>query len=134
MLRCWEDKPEDRPTFTKIRNKLEEMMMRDKPYFDPCSVDETRDYFNVPSFNSIEDYPEGIEDEVFDGIFGEKKDKEDQEKSVNGGCHGDSDKEDRDSEPEKHVSESKENPRDIGLGDIETLLYRRQYNTSSFST
>ncbi|XP_032232629.2 uncharacterized protein LOC5507990 [Nematostella vectensis] len=52
MLSCWKDKPEDRPTFENLRSTLEDLMMRDNPYFDPSAVDESRDYYNVPSFNS----------------------------------------------------------------------------------
>ncbi|EDO36534.1 predicted protein, partial [Nematostella vectensis] len=37
MLSCWKDKPEDRPTFENLRSTLEDLMMRDNPYFDPSA-------------------------------------------------------------------------------------------------
>ena len=64
MIDCWKDIPEERPTFTQIREKLEEMMQRDNPYLDFSVLDETREYYNVPSFNSLQD--ETTDDELFE--------------------------------------------------------------------
>lgn len=69
MYTCWKELPEDRPTFEDIRSKLEEMMTRDNPYFDPSAVDESRDYYNVPSFNSAPDPDD--DDDVIGDIIGE---------------------------------------------------------------
>lgn len=75
MLNCWQEIPDDRPNFATLGLKLEEMMMRDNPYFDPSSVDESHDYYQVPSFKSIED-ADKLDDEVFEEIFGGKIEQE----------------------------------------------------------
>lgn len=81
MLNCWQEFPDDRPTFTDLTLKLEEMMMRNNPYFDPNSVDESRDYYHVPSFKSIEDSDQ-LDPELLEKIFGGKIDQ-DQDASEN---------------------------------------------------
>lgn len=55
MMDCWKENPDQRPGFTQLREKLEFMMQKDNPYLDLSAVDETREYYNVPSFNSIMD-------------------------------------------------------------------------------
>lgn len=52
MQLCWQESPDDRPSFSQLRDKLEEMMQVDNPYLDLSNVDESRAYYNVPSFNS----------------------------------------------------------------------------------
>ena len=64
MTDCWMENPDDRPNFTKIRERLEEMMQKDNPYLDFSVLDESRDYYKVPSFNSLNEEP--AEDELFD--------------------------------------------------------------------
>ena len=64
MIDCWKDCPEARPTFTEIRQKLEEMMQKDNPYLDLSVLDETREYYKEPSFNSLVE-------ESTDELFGE---------------------------------------------------------------
>ncbi|XP_031561076.1 fibroblast growth factor receptor 2-like [Actinia tenebrosa] len=81
MCSCWKEMPEDRPTFVDLREKLEEMMTRDNPYFDPTAVDESRDYYNVPSFNSA---PEpGEDDDITEVIIGEASSPRDEIKDAN---------------------------------------------------
>jgi len=63
MIDCWKDCPEARPTFTEIRQRLEEMMQMDNPYLDLSVLDETREYYNEPSFNSL---VEESTDDLFD--------------------------------------------------------------------
>lgn len=75
MTDCWKENPEGRPTFTQIRERLEEMMQKDNPYLDLSAVDETREYYNVPSFNSLME-AESVGDDLLDN------DKQD--------CHRDS--------------------------------------------
>lgn len=53
MQDCWQEDPENRPNFTQLRESLETMMQQDNPYLDLTAVDESRTYYNVPSFNSI---------------------------------------------------------------------------------
>jgi len=55
MTKCWMESPNERPTFTKIREDLEIMMQKDNPYLDFDVLDESRDYYKVPSFNSAEE-------------------------------------------------------------------------------
>ena len=64
MTACWMENPEDRPNFTQIRERLEEMMQKDNPYLDFSVLDESRDYYTVPSFNSLN--KESADDELFD--------------------------------------------------------------------
>ena len=52
MQLCWQESPDDRPSFSQLRDKLEEMMQVDNPYLDLSNLDESRAYYNVPSFNS----------------------------------------------------------------------------------
>lgn len=60
MAKCWKDKPDERPSFTQLREDLENMMIVDKPYLDFDGLDESRDYYNVPSFYSIEEDEEEL--------------------------------------------------------------------------
>ena len=64
MTDCWMENPDDRPNFTQIRERLEEMMQKDNPYLDFSVLDESRDYYNVPSFNSLNE--ESADDELSD--------------------------------------------------------------------
>jgi len=63
MTDCWKKCPEARPTFTQMRQRLEEMMQKDNPYLDLSALDETKEYYNVPSFNSL---TEESTDDLFD--------------------------------------------------------------------
>ena len=53
MIECWKESPESRPSFTQLRDSLEAIMQKDNPYLDLRAVDESRAYYNVPSFHSI---------------------------------------------------------------------------------
>ncbi|CAH3167662.1 unnamed protein product, partial [Porites lobata] len=64
MTHCWIESPDDRPNFTQIRERLEVMMQKDNPYLDFSVLDERREYYNVPSFNSLVD--ETTDDELLD--------------------------------------------------------------------
>ncbi|XP_078672203.1 uncharacterized protein LOC144911761 isoform X2 [Branchiostoma floridae x Branchiostoma belcheri] len=46
MLTCWHERPEDRPSFTDIRNFLEDLMEKDTPYLD-LRVDRSKDYYKA---------------------------------------------------------------------------------------
>ena len=63
MTDCWMENLDDRPNFTQIRERLEEMMQKDNPYLDFSVLDESKDYYKVPSFNSLHEEP--AEDELF---------------------------------------------------------------------
>ncbi|XP_048586474.1 uncharacterized protein LOC116615087 isoform X2 [Nematostella vectensis] len=80
MAACWEEDPVMRPTFSSLREHLEKLMMMDNPYFDPSGVDESRDYYNVPSFHSAPD-PEEDED-LLEEIIIVKQNGEDSEKDI----------------------------------------------------
>ena len=69
MKHCWMESPDDRPNFTQIRERLEVMMQKDNPYLDFSLLDESREYYNVPSFNSLVD--ETTDDELLDKEDGE---------------------------------------------------------------
>ncbi|XP_066025560.1 uncharacterized protein [Pocillopora verrucosa] len=80
MRECWLENPFDRPTFTLIRERLEEMMQKDNPYLDLSVLDESQDCYNVPSFNSLVDESE---DEVFDKEEGYDLLEEDHKEIIN---------------------------------------------------
>lgn len=44
---CWNEQPNERPTFDQVTKLLEKMLMKDTPYFQLESVDESRAYYNV---------------------------------------------------------------------------------------
>ena len=69
MMDCWMENPDDRPNFTQIRESLEEMMQKDNPYLDFSVLDESKDYYKVPSFNSLN------EGSAEDELFGTEKDE-----------------------------------------------------------
>ena len=52
MLRCWQENPLDRPTFTEIREEIEGLMSHGETYvtFD---IDEDSNYYLAPSFKSV---------------------------------------------------------------------------------
>ena len=52
MLRCWQEHPLERPTFTEIREEFEGIMSQGETYvtFD---IDEDSNYFLAPSFDSV---------------------------------------------------------------------------------
>ena len=47
LSECWNEQPNDRPTFDQVTKLLEKMLMKDTPYFHLESVDESRAYYNV---------------------------------------------------------------------------------------
>jgi len=87
------ENPDNRPNFTQIRERLEEMMQKDNPYLDFSVLDESRDYYNVPSFNSLneESADEELSDQESDELLknesdddisaGEQKSTEDSNKN-----------------------------------------------------
>ena len=46
MLDCWEEKPSERPTFDQVTKIIEKLLMKDTPYFDPESLDESKIYYD----------------------------------------------------------------------------------------
>ena len=55
MQDCWQDNPENRPTFTQIRESLETIMQKNNPYLDLTAVDESQAEYNVQSSDSMEE-------------------------------------------------------------------------------
>ena len=47
MLECWNENPSERPTFDEVTKLLEEMLMKDTPYFQPALLDESKAYYNT---------------------------------------------------------------------------------------
>ena len=66
MQDCWQDNPENRPTFTQIRESLETIMQKNNPYLDLTAVDESQAEYNVQSFDSMEE--ESGDDENDDNV------------------------------------------------------------------
>ena len=76
MTECWMEAPDERPNFTQIRERLEVIIQKDNPYLDLSLLDESRDYYNVPSFNSLVDEDDEVrgEDESDVVAFREQSD------------------------------------------------------------
>lgn len=60
MLRCWNESPQQRPSFSDLREHLEEIMSQGDRYLS-FNIDEGNIYYNVASFRSI---PSDNEDEI----------------------------------------------------------------------
>ena len=52
MLKCWQEQPLERPTFTEIRKYFEEIMSQGETYVT-FNIDEDSNYFLAPSFHSV---------------------------------------------------------------------------------
>ena len=66
MLRCWQEHPSDRPTFSEIREDLEEIMSQGETYIT-FDIDEDSSYYRTPSFNSApreQEEHDAIADEI----------------------------------------------------------------------
>ena len=64
MLHCWNEDPLERPTFTELREHLDEIMSQNADYLT-FDIDQGNTYYNVASFRSV---PSDDEDfEIFDG-------------------------------------------------------------------
>ena len=50
MLHCWNEDPLQRPTFTELRDHLEEIMSQGCHYMS-FDIDEKNVYYNVASYN-----------------------------------------------------------------------------------
>ena len=61
MVSCWSVKPEDRPSFTKLKEVFTEMMNSNDSEYLMMTVDESHDYYAIPSFHSAEDDDEDFE-------------------------------------------------------------------------
>ena len=53
MQDCWQDSPENRPTFTQILESLETIMQKENPYLYLTAVDESHAEYNVRSFDNM---------------------------------------------------------------------------------
>ena len=52
MLHCWNEDPLERPTFTELRDHLEQIMSQSADYLS-FDIDQGNTYYNVASFNSV---------------------------------------------------------------------------------
>ncbi len=62
MMACWLENPTSRPTFTDIKERLEQLISEGTPYLE-FDFDDSKPYYNVPSFRSIEDSEEDDSDD-----------------------------------------------------------------------
>ena len=46
MLDCWNDDPNERPSFSEMIPTLEQMMTADTPYYDFTLLDESQECYN----------------------------------------------------------------------------------------
>ncbi|CAH3167641.1 unnamed protein product, partial [Porites lobata] len=53
MQDCWQDSPENRPTFTQILESLETIMQKENPYLYLTAADESQAEYNVRSFDNM---------------------------------------------------------------------------------
>ena len=51
MRQCWKEKPTERPSFTVIRERVEQMMLHDCPYLD---MDDAN-YSFAPLYETLSD-------------------------------------------------------------------------------
>ena len=84
MTDCWMEKPDERPSFTQIRERLEQMLQKDNPYLDFSVLDESSDYYRVPSFNSLNGESADDQD-LFDKESAELLMNENSDNSLGGG-------------------------------------------------
>ena len=49
MINCWDELPENRPTFTELCTELEAMLSANKPYLDLMNIENTPEYMNLGS-------------------------------------------------------------------------------------
>ncbi len=59
-MACWLENPQSRPTFTDIKDRLEALISEGTPYLQ-FDFDDSKPYYNVPSFRSIEDSDEATD-------------------------------------------------------------------------
>ena len=67
MLRCWEEDPFQRPTFTELREELESVISEGGAYFS-LDIDGASNYYLTPSFNSLSNDHKG-ETDLLDEIM-----------------------------------------------------------------
>ena len=58
MLDCWNDDPNERPSFSEMIPTLEQMMTADTPYYDFTLLDESQECYNdqYPSTSKTDGY------------------------------------------------------------------------------
>lgn len=54
MRKCWRDKPLDRPSFSELRDTLEQMMLQENPYLELWDELEAQDSYHFPSLSDSE--------------------------------------------------------------------------------
>ena len=52
MLKCWQQVPKKRPTFTQLREELESIMSDGERYLS-LEIDLTSNYYKTPSYKSF---------------------------------------------------------------------------------
>ena len=52
MLKCWQQVPKKRPTFTQLREELESIMSDGERYLS-LEIDLTSNYYKIPSYKSF---------------------------------------------------------------------------------
>lgn len=46
MLKCWEDTPDKRPSFTELKTKFAEMLQKNNPYIQLDNINMQKSYYN----------------------------------------------------------------------------------------
>ena len=67
MLRCWQEDPLQRPTFTELREELESIISEGGAYFS-LDINGASNYYLTPSFNSLSNEYKGDTD-ILDEIM-----------------------------------------------------------------
>ena len=52
MLECWQEVPQERPSFSDLRETFEGFLSESEGYIDFEEIREDSIYYKVPSFNS----------------------------------------------------------------------------------
>ena len=49
MMKCWNELPENRPSFTELCSELETLLQVNKNYLDLTNIEETHEYMTLDS-------------------------------------------------------------------------------------
>ncbi|XP_065661248.1 tyrosine-protein kinase receptor torso isoform X3 [Hydra vulgaris] len=63
MQQCWNENPLLRPTFTELREHFGDIIGQENNYFN-FDIDESKNYYNVASFNSLESHTDETDDKL----------------------------------------------------------------------
>ncbi len=54
MKECWKQEPDERPSFSQLLERMEQLILQEVDYFDFDKLDESKDYYAVQESKSQE--------------------------------------------------------------------------------